>query len=1127
MLLSFSAHCDGELRPKPDLSRTKLCPDLNKGGSCTKGGACRFAHQFEDLRATNAFYKTKLCKWWFKGDCPSGVTCRHAHGQQELREPNPGEALLTDSDDDDDFDSIDMDPSSDLQRQPAASPREATPQPIQRQKPSNGFQSAKKDVSDDEKATMTPPSNRGASASPHSPGTARGTEQQRSYQAYKSSRGTHTYESPPRRTIDSHPRKVFSSEFQRNPCETPPSKSSIKEQGIRGSFSDRPNLTNEFRQDGFFSPGRDGPHHPPYQYQRAFVMHPYQPLLCTPVYRGPEPYMGAMRSTLYERTVPGNGPPHRNETEKTQQLDKPRRPKAKPTCETRADSGGEEPRKREANWQPTHLTSGSGEYPKCSHGEEEHSPRGVSMTSRSEPPKGRFGRDARDEQESTDTVPSSAQLSHRDNRENRSERECYEEAAWAHNPHKMPLCHFHYQPIRNPSMQQMPHCYIDQSSGLNTGRSTGPWNAVNGSRAMKQAGGQWEGHPAMGHPPLPHYPHGSYMGSSREEPHSRVHYPGGGPHPPQPSHPPHESPKQHPPHSGVTKTASPFPSPRIMMSDSPTQSLESSGDSSALMSGNASRSASGELFLPIPTKLSGGDKGVSRGEVPNEQTRSGGDSGSNTTFSMPHSLGEVHPSSHDLREKPKVKTWSPPPPLSSRFAKPDSPDDSEVNNQTNALPVGSMKDGGDDEEVIGEVESKLFNDGLSEMKPKLELHDQDLRSSGNPDHKVGSSKRVESPNQLEERLPLFGWESLYQRKRSQSLHFGDGGDTPRLRSPAGDVLAAIPHYLSSDTETPSSRQLNRQLNSQLRRQTAGGDRRGRFGERLLFPLGDGIGASQSPTARHRNVFGTPAASHFVYDNWIEQANQVPAPSMSVEAGAECESESHARDLSFGLPLHRSNGEDDGGGLFNVPDLVGARNITGQGVVDGAREDDLAWRTFNGEVSPNSKLTKGLEFVSLAFQSQSPRSSAQSFLIDGLRQAGEEASTNESLHKRGGEPRLCKPKAIMKRDTFPTTSEEGEGGSSDIGKRFERRKLDDAVVTNVPCPSAVGVAFNGSFLGNGQPPQQPPHSSTTFRPTDRVMPHAHGVVRCRASENERTQMNASSTRRPFKPCPGRTVGSLHP
>eukprot|EP00382_Lankesteria_abbotti_P000519 CAMPEP_0113845204 /NCGR_PEP_ID=MMETSP0372-20130328/630_1 /TAXON_ID=340204 /ORGANISM="Lankesteria abbotti" /LENGTH=1035 /DNA_ID=CAMNT_0000814227 /DNA_START=99 /DNA_END=3206 /DNA_ORIENTATION=- /assembly_acc=CAM_ASM_000359 len=81
------AHTEAELRRKPDLSCTKLCPSVEKGKECVNA-SCRYAHKQSELRATSIFHKTKMCKHWKNGKCSGGVTCRHAHGDNDIRSPD-------------------------------------------------------------------------------------------------------------------------------------------------------------------------------------------------------------------------------------------------------------------------------------------------------------------------------------------------------------------------------------------------------------------------------------------------------------------------------------------------------------------------------------------------------------------------------------------------------------------------------------------------------------------------------------------------------------------------------------------------------------------------------------------------------------------------------------------------------------------------------------------------------------------------------------------------------------------------------------------------------------------------------------------------------------------------------
>ncbi|KAL8455087.1 hypothetical protein Emag_001112 [Eimeria magna] len=121
--LCVFAHDAKELRERPNLIRTRLCPLMRaaslsgvagavEGGlegaaggggmgalglsrtgvpHCSKGDACRFAHSLEELRSTPEFFKTAVCPLHAAGGpqaCPLGASCRFAHGEAELR-PRP------------------------------------------------------------------------------------------------------------------------------------------------------------------------------------------------------------------------------------------------------------------------------------------------------------------------------------------------------------------------------------------------------------------------------------------------------------------------------------------------------------------------------------------------------------------------------------------------------------------------------------------------------------------------------------------------------------------------------------------------------------------------------------------------------------------------------------------------------------------------------------------------------------------------------------------------------------------------------------------------------------------------------------------------------------------------------
>ncbi|KAL8272434.1 hypothetical protein Esti_003724 [Eimeria stiedai] len=83
------AHSPEELRPAPNLDKTKLCPSvLHPGTPCParlRGEGCRFAHSKAEIRHTTNMYKTNMCLKWIRGKCKKELQCNHAHGHQELK----------------------------------------------------------------------------------------------------------------------------------------------------------------------------------------------------------------------------------------------------------------------------------------------------------------------------------------------------------------------------------------------------------------------------------------------------------------------------------------------------------------------------------------------------------------------------------------------------------------------------------------------------------------------------------------------------------------------------------------------------------------------------------------------------------------------------------------------------------------------------------------------------------------------------------------------------------------------------------------------------------------------------------------------------------------------------------
>lgn len=60
-----------------------MCKAFLTHGNCTNRH-CTFAHDERELRATEGFFKTKLCKFADSGRCKHGKSCRFAHSAEEL-----------------------------------------------------------------------------------------------------------------------------------------------------------------------------------------------------------------------------------------------------------------------------------------------------------------------------------------------------------------------------------------------------------------------------------------------------------------------------------------------------------------------------------------------------------------------------------------------------------------------------------------------------------------------------------------------------------------------------------------------------------------------------------------------------------------------------------------------------------------------------------------------------------------------------------------------------------------------------------------------------------------------------------------------------------------------------------
>jgi len=77
------AHDANEIRLKPDLQKTSMCRVFMEAGVCHQPG-CTFAHSGAELRTQTYFFKTKICRFANTGRCKHGSNCRFAHDVTEL-----------------------------------------------------------------------------------------------------------------------------------------------------------------------------------------------------------------------------------------------------------------------------------------------------------------------------------------------------------------------------------------------------------------------------------------------------------------------------------------------------------------------------------------------------------------------------------------------------------------------------------------------------------------------------------------------------------------------------------------------------------------------------------------------------------------------------------------------------------------------------------------------------------------------------------------------------------------------------------------------------------------------------------------------------------------------------------
>lgn len=82
-----TSESQGEVNKVPDmfLLKTKMCKFFALG-VCSKGAACKFAHEKGMLQPQPNLYRTSLCLAFMRNStCKDGANCRYAHGAEQLR----------------------------------------------------------------------------------------------------------------------------------------------------------------------------------------------------------------------------------------------------------------------------------------------------------------------------------------------------------------------------------------------------------------------------------------------------------------------------------------------------------------------------------------------------------------------------------------------------------------------------------------------------------------------------------------------------------------------------------------------------------------------------------------------------------------------------------------------------------------------------------------------------------------------------------------------------------------------------------------------------------------------------------------------------------------------------------
>ncbi|CAE7555923.1 CTH1 [Symbiodinium natans] len=84
-LMSLNAKRSRRAEKRQPVKQTELCAFFAEG-KCTRGNRCTFAHGIAQLRPRPDLYKTRLCSsYTLLKRCPYGASCTHAHGEEELR----------------------------------------------------------------------------------------------------------------------------------------------------------------------------------------------------------------------------------------------------------------------------------------------------------------------------------------------------------------------------------------------------------------------------------------------------------------------------------------------------------------------------------------------------------------------------------------------------------------------------------------------------------------------------------------------------------------------------------------------------------------------------------------------------------------------------------------------------------------------------------------------------------------------------------------------------------------------------------------------------------------------------------------------------------------------------------